>query len=73
MLLADSASKVSMLFNGALIRLFWAGVAADLEFDYVDDVRITRFLIYQLPITNYQMAPSKRGAGGGSATHKEPT
>ena len=22
---------------------------------------------------NYQMAPSKRGAGGGSATHKEPT
>ena len=28
---------------------------------------------YQLPITNYQMAPSKRGAGGGSATHKEPT
>ena len=25
------------------------------------------------PITNYQMAPSKRGAGGGSATHKEPT
>ena len=24
-------------------------------------------------ITNYQMAPSKRGAGGGSATHKEPT
>ena len=26
-----------------------------------------------LPITNYQMAPSKRGAGGGSATHKEPT
>ena len=30
-------------------------------------------LIYQLPITNYQIAPSKRGAGGGSATHKEPT
>ena len=29
--------------------------------------------LYQLPITNYQMAPSKRGAGGGSATHKEPT
>ena len=28
--------------------------------------------IYQL-LTNYQMAPSKRGAGGGSATHKEPT
>ena len=26
-----------------------------------------------LPITNYPMAPSKRGAGGGSATHKEPT
>ena len=26
-----------------------------------------------LPITNYKMAPSKRGAGGGSATHKEPT
>jgi len=25
------------------------------------------------PITNYQMATSKRGAGGGSATHKEPT
>ena len=24
-------------------------------------------------ITNYQMAPSERGAGGGSATHKEPT
>ena len=24
-----------------------------------------------IPITNYQMAPSKRGAGGGSATHKE--
>ena len=22
---------------------------------------------------NYKMAPSKRGAGGGSATHKEPT
>ena len=37
MLLADSACKVGMLFNGALIRLFWAGVAADLEFDYVDD------------------------------------
>ena len=46
MLLADSASKVGMLFNGALIRLFWAGVASDLEFDYVDDVRIARFLIY---------------------------
>ena len=28
---------------------------------------------YVIPITNYQMAPSKRGAGGGSATHKEPT
>ena len=28
---------------------------------------------YQLPITNYQMALSKQGAGGGSATHKEPT
>ena len=27
----------------------------------------------QLPITNYQMALSKQGAGGGSATHKEPT
>ena len=27
----------------------------------------------QLPITNYQMAMSKQGAGGGSATHKEPT
>ena len=26
-----------------------------------------------LPITNYQMALSKQGAGGGSATHKEPT
>ena len=26
-----------------------------------------------VPITNYQMAPSERGAGGGSATHKEPT
>ena len=26
-----------------------------------------------LPITIYQMAPSKQGAGGGSATHKEPT
>ena len=24
-------------------------------------------------ITNYQMALSKQGAGGGSATHKEPT
>ena len=24
-------------------------------------------------LTNYQMTPSKRGAGGGSATHKEPT
>ena len=22
---------------------------------------------------NYKMAPSKQGAGGGSATHKEPT
>ena len=30
-------------------------------------------LFVYLPITNYQMAPSKRGAGGGSATHKEPT
>ena len=30
-------------------------------------------VLLQLPITNYQMAPSKRGAGGGSATHKEPT
>ena len=29
--------------------------------------------ITYIPITNYQMAPSKRGAGGGSATHKEPT
>ena len=27
----------------------------------------------QLQLHNYQMAPSKRGAGGGSATHKEPT
>ena len=45
-LLADCASKVGMLVNGALIRFFWAGVAADLEFDYVDDVRITKFLIY---------------------------
>ena len=27
----------------------------------------------KIPITNYQMTPSKRGAGGGSATHKEPT
>ena len=27
----------------------------------------------ELPITNYQMALSKQGAGGGSATHKEPT
>ena len=26
-----------------------------------------------IPITNYQMALSKQGAGGGSATHKEPT
>ena len=26
-----------------------------------------------VPITDYQMAPSKRGAGEGSATHKEPT
>ena len=46
MLLADSSSKVGMLVNGALIRLFWAGVTADLEFNYVDDVRITKFLIY---------------------------
>ena len=46
MLLADSASKVGKLFNSALIRLFWAGVAADLEFDFVEDVRIARFLIY---------------------------
>ena len=45
-LLADSSSKVGMLVDGALIRLFWAGVTADLEFDYVDDVRITKFLIY---------------------------
>ena len=30
-------------------------------------------IISQLPITNYQMALSKQGAGGGSATHKEPT
>ena len=29
--------------------------------------------VCRLLITNYQMAPSKRGAGGGSATHKEPT
>ena len=29
---------------------------------------------YQLPITKWpRWAPSKRGAGGGSATHKEPT
>ena len=31
------------------------------------------WLVSLLPITNYQMAPSKQGAGGGSATHKEPT
>ena len=30
-------------------------------------------LLAFLPITNYQMALSKQGAGGGSATHKEPT
>ena len=34
---------------------------------------VTRHPQYQLPITNYQMALSKQGAGGGSATHKEPT
>ena len=36
MLLADS-SKVGMLVNGALMGLFWAGVTADLELNYVDD------------------------------------
>ena len=36
-------------------------------------VQTANFFSIQLPITNYQMAPSKRGAGGGSATHKEPT
>ena len=36
-------------------------------------VLVAGALVVQLPITNYQMAPSKRGAGGGSATHKEPT
>ena len=30
-------------------------------------------LVFAIPISNYQMAPSERGAGGGSATHKEPT
>ena len=34
---------------------------------------IATALPMQLPITNYQMALSKQGAGGGSATHKEPT
>ena len=34
---------------------------------------VGNLVISNIPITNYQMAPSKRGAGGGSATHKEPT
>ena len=34
---------------------------------------VTVMLHELITITNYQMAPSKRGAGGGSATHKEPT
>ena len=43
------------------------------EFNEPTDQTGTRCHQLQLPITNYQMAPSKRGAGGGSATHKEPT
>ena len=38
--------------------------------EYVDNVGWTAMVLQN---TNYQMAPSKRDAGGGSATHKEPT
>jgi hypothetical protein len=52
MLPADCALKVVMLVEGVLIGLLRARVTANLQFDYVNDVRITKFLLqrFMLPL-----------------------